>query len=282
MKKFISYFILFGLLCIHFTQDLNAKGNLSMQINNIVFTNNSLEFDLFLENQDQTNVLLHGLNCGLNMNTSFINRGKPLIQYMSFGEDENFGMGSYSLQFIEGTLQSQFKIVGLTKDFYHCGIIHKGRRAHLGHFKVTNSVTWNFSSKADLAFQENITQGKSYAQVSIFHTFDGTPTILTVSRSNLKTLLADYQEALVSISSKTDQFQVKPNPASQQSMIYYYSDQYKPCVIRLLDSHGKEMFSLHQTVEQGYNAIPINLENLPSGIYMVSLNDKNQQRLIVK
>lgn len=278
----MSYFFLMVLLYVRFTGDLNAKGSINMQIKNIVFANNSFEFDLYLENQDVADILLHGLNCGLNINTSFLNRGKPSIQYMSFGEDENFGMGYYSLQFVEGTLQSQFKIVGLTKDFYQFGIIYKGKRVHLGHFKVTNTVKWNLSTQADLAIQESITPGKAYAQVSIFHAFDGSPTILTVSRASLRTELGQYKDALASISKFTDQFQVNPNPASNQTIIYFYSDQFRDCLIRLMDSQGKELYSFIKTVEQGYNLIQLSLENLNSGLYLVSLNNNNQQKLIVK
>ncbi|MEO6833411.1 MAG: T9SS type A sorting domain-containing protein, partial [Chitinophagaceae bacterium] len=66
-------------------------------------------------------------------------------------------------------------------------------------------------------------------------------------------------------------FQVFPNPASSKAFVRYEFAQGEEVNLRLLNLEGKEVMSLIVGKQSGVATIPINLTNIPAGIYLLEM-----------
>ena len=75
-----------------------------------------------------------------------------------------------------------------------------------------------------------------------------------------------------------------PNPTSGQSSLYINSESSFDVSVSVYNVTGQLINSTNNTVEIGYNVIPVNTNNLSNGIYFVTVinNDKKETiKLIV-
>jgi len=71
--------------------------------------------------------------------------------------------------------------------------------------------------------------------------------------------------------------EIIPNPVKSNARIDLYMPQYGNLKLQLTDLNGKVIISQNYSLMAGKQTLDVNLENLPSGIYFVSLQDGNRR-----
>tara|TARA_Y100000589_G_scaffold130416_1_gene124081 strand:+ start:20999 stop:22429 length:1431 start_codon:yes stop_codon:yes gene_type:complete len=119
--------------------------------------------------------------------------------------------------------------------------------------------------------------------VKDYGTVDKEPYLNTVSYYRLKQ--TDYdgkttESALVAVSTKIiDEVVVLPNPVSNNATLNVTSHISQNITVKMYDMTGKLVFNHSVGLQEGQNQIPLSLQNLSKGIYMLMIKDENSQIL---
>jgi len=83
--------------------------------------------------------------------------------------------------------------------------------------------------------------------------------------------LADAEDTEQESVADPDLFTIYPNPASNHVLVQFSSEENEKITIRLIDMMGKTVYLEELPTVIGVNKKEINLENLPVGVYHLSL-----------
>ncbi len=90
-------------------------------------------------------------------------------------------------------------------------------------------------------------------------------------------LAVDKTLDIAETSSRPFLAEIIPNPVKSNARIDLYMPQYGNLKLQLTDLNGKVIISQSYSLMAGKQTLDVNLENLPSGIYFVSLQDGNRR-----
>lgn len=77
---------------------------------------------------------------------------------------------------------------------------------------------------------------------------------------------------------KTNRFEVKPNPSNNNWDIFIHSEKGMPAIMKLKTIDGRTVMNKTYELNTGQNTINISGANLPAGTYILEVNQNNQTR----
>ncbi len=85
---------------------------------------------------------------------------------------------------------------------------------------------------------------------------------------------------IISDQSSLKELSIVPNPTNEESSIVFYTINDAISELQLISSEGKIMMNSKIHIVNGKNIIPVNLSNLPSGIYFLQLQNEKFKELL--
>jgi hypothetical protein len=75
---------------------------------------------------------------------------------------------------------------------------------------------------------------------------------------------------------------VHPNPSSGQFNVQYYADQKSRISLNVTDIKGALVYEKVMQIESGEINIPLNLSDLPEGVYILRLDESGKKQFVSK
>jgi archaellum component FlaG (FlaF/FlaG flagellin family) len=280
-------------MLISFSGFSNAHVNMSLK--NISVTANTIEYDLYVVNDGASTLYLAGCSYGINIDPLVLNGGKIICSFKPNSRNVFLDEGrkcsvsqSNELNFVQARMTTGFSPREKSNELLP-GVAFK-----IGRFVITNSKEWTINGHANLVLQEAATQSATACYLMGFTDGETQVKMLTAALGTLSTE-ASYCPVLNPsksggnaqggnsrikendlLTNPVNTVNLYPNPATEKLHVDYIASSKGKLNIRIIDLHGRMMFSSSAEVGEGSNLVTVPVRDLVQGLYFIQISDQEQ------
>jgi hypothetical protein len=272
------------IVCLFLSLTGFSQAHVTMSVKNITSTKNTIQYDLYIINDGQTNLKLSACSYGVNFNPSILNDGKLTYTFMKSDKDESLkGLSAFSLATTQVGEVAQARMTTTPIHFDHAIDLPLNKSIKIGRFMIINSQEWSPNSNPLFALQESKILGltttvivgyidESHELVAL------TPSLKTVTTLVEKSSLLNPSQGNKRIvqSSNEESWMIYPNPAIDELNIDFNAIQRSDIVIHIHDMQGRLVKQIHTSAIEGLNHLQIDLSELAKGMYTMKLSDSKE------
>jgi len=132
-----------------------SQAHVTMSMKNIKATTNTIEYDLYIVNDGSTSLKLSACSYGVNFNPDILNGGTLTYSYHENSRgNELKGLKPCSLSAEKRPSINQIRMTTTPVSYENSPQLLQNKPYKIGHFRITNSVSWSQNSHPDLSMQE--------------------------------------------------------------------------------------------------------------------------------
>ena len=292
MKKQILYHLKGAALIVGFTSLSFAgfsQAHMTLSLENITVTSNSIEYDLVVTNDGTTDIKLGGCAYGVNFNNQILNGANlegVTNTFISGTQSQTLaGLRPYGLKLSQAENLSQLRLAMASCTKENASSLLQNVPYRIGRFKFTNSMAWRSNSNPAFSLNESgivgftTTLGIGYVDNSAIKTS------FSVGAKNL-TCKVVASPVLNPSKGSTSDFGIAtdavamvntyPNPAQDILNVDFNASSMASTVVKISDISGRIVKTIQMQSVIGYNNINISLQGIVNGLYTVQvyLNEK--------
>jgi hypothetical protein len=275
-----------------------SQAHITMSMENITSTSNTIEYDLYLVNDGSTAIKLAAYAYGINYDASILNGGKP-------GEAANAvvansrtrslaSLKEYSLKNTNRNTFNQLRMTTTPVRLSNAVELPYNVPYKVGHFKFSNNAPWKANSNPAFALNEYNVPGISTTCATGYVDAATNPIGFSVANKNLSVkivnspvlnpstatpMVGGNQDASNSIAKQDADGQssinIYPNPTQDIVNINLNSTEVVNTVVKVTDLRGRTLKQIQARSEKGLNTMTISLREVPSGIYNIQVYQNN-------
>jgi Secretion system C-terminal sorting domain len=292
--------LLIGLLmlsCIGFSQE-----HITLSLENIATTSNTIEYDLVIINDGNTNLKLAACAYGVNYSDSILN-GSNLSEneytlIPGTQSQELIRLTTYSLKQTHAGDMSQLRLTMAPVSKEHSIVLLARVPYKVGRFEFTNSKPWTRNSNPAFSLNEfNVVgmstscavayvddaihcKGFSTALKNLTCRVDNSPVLNpTTTADNAQiygSLRTNNTKAIKvlkqNINGEADiKVSIYPNPTQEILHVAFQVSQAVTTLVKVSDISGRVVKQVQARSEKGYNSMNISLGEVSSGMYTVQV-----------
>lgn len=283
-----------------------AQEHITLSLENLTATNNTIEYDLFVINDGSTTLNLAACAFGANYNGVIMNGATPSFTFVEGTKSQALnGLNSYSILNTNNTNANQMRLTMKPATKMASPVLLSNVPYKVGHFKLTNAKAWTSNSNPAISLNEFNVPGISTSCATAYVDGAANPKPFSTALKNLKvkvvaspilnpiqggdvnTTLAggtrtDFvnanngaeisKQVNTATSTKINMF---PNPTQDVLNIDLTSDASTSTVVKVCDIRGRVVKQIQARTEKGSNSLNVSLREVPAGVYTVQVYQDN-------
>lgn len=274
-----------------------SQAHVTMSMKNITATKNTIEYDLYIVNDGTTPMKLSACSYGVNFNAAILNKGESQYTYKQNSRGaELSGLKNFSLANKNTNEINQARMITTPSSFANSPELLQNKPFRVGHFVLSNNVSWATNSHPEFSLQEKQTIGLTTTQVVVYINNDSKLIALTPSLKSVTTevesspilnpaaINENQHDASVELNQSNHQHGIAsqqmitlyPNPATDQVKLDINADATDILRIKITDFHGRIVKQIQTNISTGLNQVSIDVSELASGLYTIQLKDSNK------
>jgi hypothetical protein len=291
----------------------NAQEHVTLSLDNITSTANTVEYDLYIVNDGSTSIKLSACAFGVNFNSNILNGATPsenAYQLIPGSQSQALGaLSTYSMQKTLTERSAQLRLTMAPTQKANCPVLASNVPYRVGRFRFTNTANWAKNSNPSFALNEfnipGISTSCAVAYIDNAPNYKGFSTALknlTCKVANSPVLNADVNAGaeLTQVASNgraiyTDNavdhasigrqvsaqeagtyVSIYPNPTQDMMHIDFQVNGTVNTIVKVLDIRGRIVKKVQARSEKGFNSMHISLHEVPAGTYTVQVLQDNQ------
>jgi len=286
-----------------------AQEHITLSLENITSTTNSLEYDLYVINDGSTPLKLSACAYGVNYSGVILNGAKPSESAYSFIPGTRSqalnGLNDYSVLNTNREHANQLRMTMKTARRAQAPVLLANVPYKVGRFKFTNASDWTSNSNPSITLNEfnvpgistSIATGYVGSDINTtgFSTAKKNLTVKVVNSPLLNQTSVDPSAATLNgairvlstnsvQSSSTKQgldltegttISLFPNPTQDILNVNVTSASMANTVVKVSDIRGRVVKQIQARSEKGLNTMTVSLREVPDGIYTVQVFQDN-------
>ncbi|HNB80585.1 MAG TPA: T9SS type A sorting domain-containing protein [Chitinophagaceae bacterium] len=303
-------FMLLGLSSI--TQQSIAQEHITLSMENITSTPNTIEYDLYVVNDGTTELKLSGCAFGVNFNNQILNGSVPnensyqMIQ--GSASQALSGLSAYSLNVTNNERFSQLRLTMAPAQKSNSAVLAANVPYRVGRFRFTNSSNWATNSNPSFSLNEynvpGISTSCAIAYIGNATNYKGFSTALKnltckvvnspllnagsgitkidAGNENVQNQMMATANTQVTATGRQNSGQemgtyisIYPNPTVDMLHIDFQTKKVVNTLVKVMDIHGRVAKKIQARSEKGFNTMTISLQEVPAGVYTVQVYQDN-------
>lgn len=308
-QKMLGAFALLGFTML--TYSSNAQEHLTLSLENISSTANTIEYDLYIVNDGTTEIKLAGCAFGVNFNNMILNGGttnENSYQFIPGSKAQALGgLSAYSLQNTQNDKVSQLRLTMSPAIKNNSPVLTKNVPYKVGRFVFTNSTKWANNSNPSFALNEfnvpGISTSCAIAYVNNSPNYKGFSTALKNltckvvpspmlnpgglqaddNGNSLASSLVRTENGVQQVTAKqnantqSDTYvSIYPNPTQDMVHIDFQVTGTVNTIVKVMDIRGRIVKKIQARSEKGFNTMSVSLREVPAGVYNVQVYQDNK------
>ena len=265
-----------------------SQVHVTMSLKNITSTKNTIEYDLYIVNDGQTELKLSACSYGVNFNPLIINNGKLSYTCLKSNKDQSLkGLSTFSLATTQVGEVAQARMTTTPIHYANAIPLARNQPTKIGRFIIANSEEWTSNSNPLFSLQESKILGLTSTVIVAYIDESNelvalTPSLKTVTTLVEKSSLLNINEGNKrSVASSNDETIVLyPNPAIDELNIDFTTLHRSDIVIHIHDMQGRLVKQIHSSVMDGLNHLKIDLSEFAKGMYTMKLSDSKELNFV--
>lgn len=282
------------LACMLLTGSAYAQSHVTMSLQNITTSKNTIEYDLYVVNDGNTQIKLSACSFGVNYNAEIENGGTITYTFMKHTRSNSVqNLSDYAMQPLQSQTSHQARMTSTPVCFDKAIDLPTNAPYKVGRFRVTNSANWKANSKPQFNLQETTKVNLTTTQVVAYVNNENRLTALTPTKASVSCLVLEdiilnpsneqamnanqeaSQETSRSLSSSlisSDQeTKIYPNPSSGILNVDFTSTTNHETLIVINDLHGRIVKNIQTYTQVGNQHLQLDIHELQPGMYFLKL-----------
>ena len=276
--------------------NLQAQSHVTMSVRHISSTPQTIEYDLYVENDGQVPLLLSACSFGVNYDAEIVNGGDITYQFMQHTRSQAAqNLSPISLRNDQSATLAQARMTGTPVCFDKSVALPSKAPLKIGRFRISNTHPWKANSYAHLQLQEKQQVALTCTQLLAYEDQDHKLMALTPANGKVTCVVESdvllnpvQQNQPMTLAAETGiqnrslvpgeriTWELYPNPASTEIHIRLQSEQNETLHAYLRDVHGRLLHTWVAQLQKGNNPLQWNIQELKTGIYTLSLMRGNE------
>lgn len=290
-----------GLTMLFFGSIAYSQSHVTMSLENVTSTINSIEYDLYIVNDGTTPLKLAGCSYGVNFNPAIIQDGQIIFNYHSQTRVRSLdGLKPYSIASVMSGNRNQVRMISTPVSINDAPLLAQHTPFKIGHFSMHCEHAWVHNSQPNFQLQAFTKPGLTTTQVLVYEEdkrsiraltptqysvqleVNGNPILNPIQVENEGDVTTTHQNQTVKnimSSANESRMTIYPNPASDMMHLEISSNTSSRVYIKISDFHGRVIKQIQSDIQSGLNNVNLDISAFASGIYTIQVKDNSTIRL---
>jgi hypothetical protein len=287
-----------------------AQEHLTLSLENITTTANTIEYDLFVVNDGSTAIKLTAYAYGVGYNGTILNGGMPsnesFMMIPGTRSQALQGLTPPSIAVVNRDHVNQLRLTTIPVRIHQAAPLASNVPYKVGRFKFTNNAPWTPNSNPSFSLNEFNVPGISTTLATGYVDGSTSPTGFSTAKKNLTVKVvnspvlnptrandviatmngatsiasdeitnADIAIKGLNNGSTSSTIMMYPNPTQDILNIDMNTNQSAQTLVKVTDVRGRIVKQIQAKTDKGLNNLTISLRELPSGVYTIQVFEDN-------